>query len=74
MKQNLIDVQLFIRACMANQQYGRITRHEKLNLVCPKFNRVTEGGRSFTATSIKLWNSLTMEIEGNLVSPPSKQA
>ena len=38
--------------------YGRETRHDQFNFVCPKFRQNTEAGRSFSVSSIKLWNSL----------------
>ena len=37
--------------------------HGNYNLVCPKFNHETEEGKSFTVTSIKLWNSLPPKIK-----------
>ena len=41
----------------------RQTRHGKTNLVCPWYKRETEGGRSFTVSSVKLWNSLPNSIK-----------
>ena len=39
--------------------HGRETRHDQFNFVCPKFRHITEAGRSFGVSSIKLWNSLS---------------
>ena len=38
--------------------HARQTRHGNTNLVCPPYKRETEGGGSFTVSSIELWNSL----------------
>ena len=32
------------------------------NLVCPSYNRVAEGGRSFQVSGAKLWNSILLDI------------
>ena len=39
------------------------TRHGNINLVCPPYKRETEGGDSFTVSSIKLWNSLPNSVK-----------
>ena len=41
-----------------SQQYSRVTRYSNINFVCPKFNRLTEGGRTFAVTTCQLRNSL----------------
>ena len=38
--------------------HTRSTRKVSINLVCPKFKRETEGGRTFEVTSARLWNSI----------------
>ena len=38
--------------------HSRQTRHGGYNLVCPRYNRSSEVGKSFTISSIKSWNSL----------------
>jgi hypothetical protein len=43
--------------------HSRQTRHGGYNLVCPRYTRSSEVGRSFTISSIKLWNSLPPEIK-----------
>ena len=36
------------------------------NLVCPRFRLETEGGRTFTVSGIRLWNSLCSQLkDGN---------
>ena len=41
-----------------SQQYSRVTRYSNINFVCPKFNRMTEGGRTFVVNTCQLRNSL----------------
>jgi hypothetical protein len=41
---------------------NRASRHGKHNLVCPRYNRESEGGRTFQISGIKLWNSIPIEI------------
>ena len=43
--------------------HSRTTRNSKFNFVCPKFNRVSEGGRSFAVSAIQLWNTLPVDIK-----------
>ena len=40
----------------------RNTRYAKLNLVCPKYIREAEGGKSFLVRAWKLWNNLSLEL------------
>ena len=40
----------------------RSSRYGTVTFVCPKYNRETEGGKSFTVTAIKLWNSIPTNI------------
>jgi hypothetical protein len=42
--------------------HKRETRYSKLNLMCPKHKRKTEGGRSFAARTIKEWNTTDANI------------
>ena len=37
---------------------NRVTRYSNLNSLCPKYKRETEGGRTFTVTTIIQWNQL----------------
>ena len=37
------------------QQHNRVTRYSNTNFICPRFSRMTEGGR---VTTCQLWNSL----------------
>ena len=34
-----------------SQQHNRATRYSNTNFICPRFNRMTEGGRSFAVTT-----------------------
>ncbi|CAH3045959.1 unnamed protein product, partial [Porites lobata] len=34
-----------------------------LNLVCPRYNRESEGGRSFSVSATRLWNSLPIDLK-----------
>ena len=43
--------------------HGRETRHGQHNLICPKFRNITEAGRTFQVSSVKLWNSLPNELK-----------
>ena len=33
-----------------------------MNVVCPKYNRESEGGRTFTVRTIKDWNALDISL------------
>jgi len=53
-----------------NQTYLRIsdvstraTRHSRKSFYCPRYNRETEGGRTFIAKAVKLWNSLSDKLK-----------
>ena len=46
-----------------NEINGRQTRHGEYNLVCPKYNYATKGGKSVTVSSIKIWNNLPKDIK-----------
>ena len=50
-----------------SQQHTRVTRYSNIYFICPKFNRVTEGGRTFAVTTCHLGNSLSLELR-NAVS------
>ena len=43
-------------------QHSRTSRDGKYNLVCPYYNRETEGGRSFQVRVIKLWNKIPLDM------------
>ena len=42
---------------------SRTTRRGTINLVCPRYKRETEGGKSFTVASIRFWNALPDKIK-----------
>ena len=45
-----------------SDRHARTSRYGKYNLVCPAYNRETEGGRTFQASGAKLWNSIPSDI------------
>ena len=55
---------------VSSQQHNRATRYSNTNFICPSFNRMTEGSRSFGVTTCQLWNSLSLVL-GNSVSRES---
>ena len=42
--------------------HSRQTRYCNFNLTSPRYNRQTEGGRTFTVTTCKAWNSLSLPV------------
>ena len=38
-------------------------RFSNCNFISPRYNRVTEGGRSFVVTATQYWNSLPAELK-----------
>jgi len=49
-----------------SHQHNRATRYSNTNFICPRFNRMTEGGRSFTVTTCQLWNGLSLELRNSV--------
>ena len=45
-----------------NNRHARNTRYANINIVCPKYRRETEGGRTFSVYAAKLWNSVQLDI------------
>ena len=43
--------------------HSRVSRHGSYNLVCPRFSRETEGGRSFAVSASRLWNSIPNSLK-----------
>lgn len=43
--------------------HSRESRYGDFNLVCPRFKRETEGGRSFSVSTTRFWNSLPRDIK-----------
>ena len=50
-----------------SQFHSRENRYSNLNYICPNYNRVTEGGRTFNVTAVKLWNSLSIDLKKNQI-------
>ena len=57
-KANYIDRLL----CRNSDIHERETRYSSMNLMCPRFTRKTEGGRTFTVRSSIEWNSIDIDI------------
>ena len=45
--------------------HNRAIRHSNINLMCPKYKRKTEEGRTFTIRTIKDWNRMNAHIRNN---------
>ena len=43
----------------------RSSRYGNITFVCPKYNRETEGGKSFAVSAIKLWNNIPTTIRSS---------
>ena len=43
--------------------HSRTGHYSKLNLACPRFNRETEGGRTFCVCATRLWNQLPTNLK-----------
>ena len=43
----------------------RKSHYSKINSICPKYVRETEGGRSFMVSVTNMWNQLPMNIRKN---------
>ena len=42
--------------------HSRNVRYANVNFICPWYSRKTEGDRTFGVTTIKLWNSLLLDL------------
>ena len=58
------EVPLYIEDSLRlkSQQHSRVTGCSNINFICPKSNRVSEGGRTFAVTTCYLWKSLSLEL------------
>ena len=45
-----------------SQTSSRTSRYGKKTVVCLKYNRQMEGGKSFLISAAKLWNGITTDI------------
>lgn len=45
-----------------NSRHSRTTRYSNFNVLCLRYNRETEGGRTFLVTGTKIWNELPLRI------------
>jgi hypothetical protein len=50
-----------------NQRHSRNTRYSNSNIICPRYKRETDGGRSFVVSNgAKLWKTLPLELRKNV--------
>ena len=49
-----------------SDQHVRTTKYGNNNFICPRYNRQTEGGKTFVVTPCKLWNSLKLDLRNSL--------
>ena len=54
--------------------HSRVTRYGHINIVCPRYKRENERGRSFTVSGIKTWNNLSVELRKNPLLPSFKKS
>ena len=47
---------------LTGETHSRQTRYAKFNIACPRVNRNTEGGRTFTVTACREWNKLPLQM------------
>ena len=68
--QGIAAAYLVNRLSKVSEISSRSTRYSDINLRCPRYTRETEGGKTFTSTVSKLWNSLPVHIRRspNLIS------
>ena len=43
--------------------HTRVTRYSKINFICPHYNKITNGGRTFAIRTIKDWNNLGSDLK-----------
>jgi hypothetical protein len=55
-----------MRFNLLNFARSRNTRYSNSNIICPRYKRETDGGRSFVVTGAKLWNALHLELRKNV--------
>ena len=48
------------------QRHSLNTTYSNSNIICPRYKRETDGGRTFAVTGAKLWNSLPLELRKNV--------
>ena len=47
---------------LTGETHSRQTRYAKFNIACPRVNRNTEVGRTFTVTACREWNKLPLQM------------
>ena len=51
--------------------HSRTGRYSKLNFAYPRFNRETEGGRTFSVSATRLWNQLPTNLKKEVTTVAS---
>ena len=46
-----------------NSRHTRNTRFSNHNFICPRYNRATEGGRTYLVQAVQTWNSFSAFIK-----------
>lgn len=72
--QHMVPQYLLESLKLNSSLHGRTTRIAGLNFVTPRYIRKTEGGRTFTVTSIEKWNSLPVNIKKQATLKSFKRA
>ena len=49
-----------------SDRHTRTTRYSNINFICPRYNRETEGAKTFAVTTCKLWNSLKLDLRNSV--------
>ena len=57
-----LPIDLNDRIIINNNRHARNTCHAIINIVCHKYRRESEGGRTFSVSAAKLWNSVPLDI------------
>ena len=59
----VVEVRLYDLLKCSADLHTRSGRYSALNLVCPRYNRESEGGRTFSVSATRLWNFLPINLE-----------
>ena len=59
------NIYLCNKLVLVSDNSVRSSRYGHITLRCPKYNRKTEGGKTFLTSSILLWNSLPVKIRSS---------
>lgn len=57
---------IYILKTLFNSTVNWATRYSNINFNCPRFNRVTEDGRTYAVTTSQFWNNLNLELRKSI--------